>query len=230
MNGHTVQVVPAVDPGESVVPVDPVDPVDSAGRVDIGVAIGIPEPYRTELQDWRERLGDPNAALIVPHVTLLGPTSVGLVDLPVIERHLARAARANSPFTIRLRGSGTFRPLSPVVFVALAMGILRCEKLAAVVRSGPLDRPLSFAYHPHVTVAHDLAEDALDRAFDALAEYQAQFEVNGFGLYERGADLRWRQLRFFPFGRPARGPEPVGGGGDAPHSDLGSKRASPGGQ
>ena len=35
---------------------------------DIGVAIGIPEPFGQELQDWRERLGDPNASRIVPHV------------------------------------------------------------------------------------------------------------------------------------------------------------------
>ncbi|MCU1592676.1 MAG: putative secreted protein, partial [Frankiales bacterium] len=33
---------------------------------DIGVAIGIPEPYTSELQGWRERLGDPNASGIPP--------------------------------------------------------------------------------------------------------------------------------------------------------------------
>jgi len=180
---------------------DPAGLADAVGLADIGVAIGIPEPYRTQLQDWRERLGDPNASLIVPHVTLLGPTTVRLVDLPAIEHHLARAAEPNDPFTIRLCGAGTFRPLSPVVFVALVAGAARCAALAAAVRSGPLDRPLAFAYHPHVTVAHDIAEDGLDRAYEELADYQAQFDVRGFGLYERGADLRWRELRFFPFGR-----------------------------
>ncbi|MCK9896894.1 2'-5' RNA ligase family protein [Frankia sp. AgB32] len=191
---------------------DPDRPEDVADLADIGVAIGIPEPYRTQLQDWRERLGDPNASLIVPHVTLLGPTTVRLTDLPAIEAHLSRAAGPNDPFTIRLAGSGTFRPLSPVVFVALVAGAARCAELAAAVRSGPLDRPLTFAYHPHVTVAHDIPEDGLDNAYEALADYSAQFDVRGFGLYERGADLRWRQLRFFPFGRPGDAPRSAGGG------------------
>ncbi len=196
-------------------------PADAADLADIGVAIGIPEPYRTELQDWRERLGDPNATLIIPHVTLLGPTTVSLADLPAIERHLAHTARPNDPFTIRLRGSGTFRPLSPVIFVALVAGEARCATLAAAVRSGPLERPLNFPYHPHVTVAHDIAEDGLDRAYEALADYQAEFDVRGFGLYERGGDLRWRQIRFFPFDQQGDESEPNGDGGR--RADIGSR-------
>ncbi|ONH59691.1 phosphoesterase [Frankia sp. CcI49] len=172
----------------------------------IGVAIGIPEPFRTELRDWRKRLGDPNAGLIVPHVTLLGPTEVLPSELATIERHLAGVAVGHEPFVIRLQGSGTFRPLSPVVFVTLAQGTSCCELLEKAVRSGPLDRPTRFSYHPHVTVAHELDEVSLDRAFDLLAEYRASFEVTGFELYERGDDCAWRQLRHFPFagggGRP----------------------------
>ncbi|WP_018638972.1 2'-5' RNA ligase family protein [Parafrankia elaeagni] len=172
----------------------------------IGVAIGIPEPFRTELRDWRRRVGDPNAALIVPHITLLGPTEVPIAQLPAIERHLAEVAAGGEPFVIHLRGSGTFRPLSPVVFVTLAMGISCCELLEKAVRSGPLDRPTRFSYHPHVTVAHDIDEESMDRAAELLAKYRAQFEVTGFELYERGDDCAWRQLRRFPFacggGRP----------------------------
>ncbi len=76
---------------------------------------------------------------------------------------------------MHLRGSGTFRPVSPVVFVPLARGISECERLEAQVRSGPLARETLFPYHPHVTVAHDLDEPALDAAFDALATYDARF-------------------------------------------------------
>jgi 2'-5' RNA ligase len=165
----------------------------------IGVAIAIPEPYRTELQDWRERLGDPNAAFIVPHVTLLGPSPVSESDVPAIADHLAAAAEKSGSFEIELKGSGTFRPLSPVVFVTLARGISSCEVLERAVRSGPLPRQSRFAYHPHVTVAHDLDDEALDRAFDALADYAASFEVDGFELFERGDDQIWRVLRHFTF-------------------------------
>ena len=40
-------------------------------------------------------------------------------------------------FRVHLRGTGTFRPVSPVVFVGVVEGISQCEQLAAGVRQGP---------------------------------------------------------------------------------------------
>jgi 2'-5' RNA ligase len=179
----------------------------------IGVAIGIPEPYNRELQGWRDRLGDPNANRIVPHVTLLPPTEVDSDALPAIEEHLRAIAADERPFLIHLRGSATFLPVSPVVFVPLAQGIAGCERLEVKVRTGPLSRELRFPYHPHVTVAHDLPEDALDRAFEALTDYTATFPVRGFSLFEQGVDGTWRPQRDFVFGGgglPGPVTEPVG--------------------
>ncbi len=177
-------------------------------RRDIGVAIGIPEPYTSELQGWRERLGDPQASDIPPHVTLLPPTELETDDLDEVEEHLRVIAEAHEPFVMHLRGSGTFRPISPVVFVPLVQGIGECERLEGEVRSGPLARPVKFPYHPHVTVAHDVAEPLLDKAFDELATYDARFKVWGFSLFERGKDSVWRPQRDFPFAAPLPGPVP----------------------
>ena len=77
------------------------------------------------------------------------------------------------PFDIRLRGSATFLPVSPVVFVPLVQGIAECEQLEVKVRSGPLARDVQYTYHPHVTVAHDLPDDALYNAWTALSSYDA---------------------------------------------------------
>lgn len=175
-------------------------------RRDIGVAIGIPEPYTSELQVWRERLGDPNAADIPPHVTLLPPTALRTDDLHEVEEHLRQVAEGSEPFLMHLRGSGTFRPVSPVVFVTLAQGISECEQLERGVRSGPLTREIHFPYHPHVTVAHEVAEPLLDKAFDELATYDARFRVWGFSLFEKGRDGVWRPQRDFSFGAPLPGP------------------------
>ena len=172
-----------------------------SGRRSFGVAVGIPEPYTSELQGWRERLGDPNASGIPPHVTLLPPTAIAEDALEDVEEHLRRVAAAESPFLVHLRGSATFRPVSPVVFVPLVQGIADCERVQAAVRTGPLARELAFPYHPHVTVAHDLGEDALDRAFTSLASYEARFEVWGFTLFEQDGAGVWRPQRDFPFGR-----------------------------
>lgn len=171
---------------------------------EIGVAFGIPEPFTGQLQDWRERLGDPNAASIPPHVTLLPPTVLPDTSLAEVEEHLRVIAASESPFVMHLRGSGTFRPMSPVVFVGLVAGISDCERVQNRVRSGPLERELGFPYHPHVTVAHDLPTEALDTAFEALAGFDARFTVWGFSLFEQDAAGVWRPQRDFPFGAGGR--------------------------
>jgi 2'-5' RNA ligase len=166
----------------------------------IGIALGIPEPYGRELQGWRERLGDPNAKRIVPHVTLLPPMEVESNSLEPIEEHLRRIAAEEKTFDIQLRGSATFLPVSPVVFVPLVQGISECERLEMRVRSGPLAREARFPYHPHVTVAHDLPPEALNRAFESLRGYEAVFRVWGFTLFEQDGDGTWRPQRDFVFG------------------------------
>jgi 2'-5' RNA ligase len=175
-------------------------------RRDIGVALGLPEPISTELQAWRESLGDPSARRIVPHVTLLPPTAVRQERMADVEEHLRGVAETFSPFVVRLRGAATFRPVSPVVFVPLVQGISESELLAAAVRTGPLARALRFPYHPHVTIAQDVPDDALDRGYAELAGYDASFQAWGFSLFEQDADRVWRQQRDFPFGTATLGP------------------------
>jgi 2'-5' RNA ligase len=163
----------------------------------IGVALAIPEPWAGELQRYRTSLGDETATRIPTHITLVPPTDVDGTDLSAVEEHLAGAAAGFPPFGIHLRGTGTFRPLSPVVFVTVAEGISQCEQLAARVRSGPLDVDLQFPYHPHVTVAHDLPEPALDRAFSELAPFECVFDATEFHLYRHEDHAGWRPSREF---------------------------------
>ena len=169
-------------------------------RREFGVALSIPEPWTGELQGWRERLGDPNAAGIPPHVTLLPPTALHGADVEAVEEHLRVVAAGEQPFSLHLKGSDTFRPVSPVVFVAVVEGAEDCERVQSLVRSGPLARELGFPYHPHVTVAHDLPEPALDQALHALADFDACFGVWGFTLFEQDRAGVWRPQRDFPFG------------------------------
>ena len=49
---------------------------------------------------------------------------------------------------MHLRGTGTFRPVSPVVFVSLVEGISQCEQLADAVRRGPLAIDLALPVPP----------------------------------------------------------------------------------
>lgn len=149
----------------------------------IGVSVAIPEPWGTRLQEYRSSLGDATAHMIPTHITLIPPTEVDEAGLAGVVEHLDEVAARHGSFRVRLRGTGTFRPVSPVVFVQVAEGIPGCERLQADLRRGPLAVGLEFPYHPHVTVAHDLGEEALERAFTELAGFDCQFEVEEFLLY-----------------------------------------------
>ncbi|MEU9038617.1 2'-5' RNA ligase family protein [Streptomyces sp. NPDC048352] len=186
------------------------------GTVTLGVSIAVPEPYGRQLQELRAGFGDAAAHGIPTHVTLLPPTEVEAERLPAVRAHLAEVAGSFRAFPMRLEGTGTFRPLSPVVFVRLAEGTAGCTRLQGRVRDpeGPLARELAFPYHPHVTVAHGICDEAMDRAFAELADYAAAWLCQGFALYEQGSDGVWRMLREYPFGAGTAGvpaqPAPVG--------------------
>ena len=173
---------------------------DSSARTTrIGVAIDIPEPWGELLTARRGAAGDPQAAYTPAHVTLLGPTEVATEALAAVEKHLEAVAAGQAPFTIQLRGTGTFRPITEVVFVTLAVGISECELLAgAIAAAEGVERDSRFPYHPHVTVAQDVPAAALDAVFADLADFSAVFPVASFTLFSHGGEGPWRRRRDFP--------------------------------
>ena len=166
----------------------------------IGVALSLPEPWATDLQDYRTSI-DPSAAMVPTHITLVPPTVLDESQFAGIQDHLAQVAESRPAFDVHLRGTGTFRPVSPVVFVSLVEGISQTEQLAAAIRSGPLDVAVEFPFHPHVTVAHHLADDLMNRAFTELSGFDCAFEVVGFHLYVHDEDEGWRPTREFRLAR-----------------------------
>lgn len=106
-------------------------------------------------------------------------------------------ARSHDPFPVILRGTGTFRPVSDVVFVQVAQGVSSCERLERDVRDGPVARRLEYPYHPHVTISHDRPPGVLDRAFADLAAFSCTFEATSFRLYLHGGDGVWQVVEDF---------------------------------
>jgi 2'-5' RNA ligase len=172
----------------------------------IGVSVAVPEPWGSELQQYRIALGDDSARHIPTHVTLLPPHEVADGDLDAVHEHLATVAGNTVPFRMHLRGTGTFRPVSPVVFIGVVEGISACEQLAAGVRRGPLAIQRTFPYHPHVTVAHGLPPEQLERAFVELSAYDARFDVDAVWMYLHEDSSGWTPARSFALGQPVSVP------------------------
>jgi len=174
------------------------EPNVSQPRTMLGVAISVPDPLGALLTEWRVKVGDPLAHLIPPHVTLLPPTDVGRFDREEVHQHLVNVAGHHAPFRLHLAGTGSFRPVSQVVFVTVAEGISSCELLAGDIRSGLLNRPLDFPYHPHVTIAHDVPPDMLDLAYAGLADVDLRVEVDAFCAFTRDDSGRWVPATQYP--------------------------------
>ncbi|MBT2515107.1 2'-5' RNA ligase family protein [Arthrobacter sp. ISL-30] len=164
----------------------------------IGVILGFPPRVARELQQWRASFGDPMAGIIPAHITLI--TTTPTRDWEATRDHVRDIARRQSPFTITISGTGSFRPVSPVVFLNVEEGYGECVKLHEQLQTGPLERDLPFPYHPHVTVAHDVSPESLDAAEIALSDYSATFPVVSMGLYEHDSNGIWQLREELDFG------------------------------
>ncbi|MFD1859049.1 2'-5' RNA ligase family protein [Aeromicrobium camelliae] len=163
----------------------------------IGVAIAVPEPFGEQLRAKRLSYGDVMAETVPSHVTLVPPTEVDDAQLGRLVEALTQVAAIIPSFRMTLKGTGTFRPVSPVVFVAVSEGISVTELLAQAIRHAvDLPEP-QFPFHPHVTVAHHLDDEALDRAFDDLSDFRCSFEVSQFSLYFHDEVQGWMPERSF---------------------------------
>ena len=163
----------------------------------MGVAIAVPEPHGSLLREMRAAFGDQLAQTVPSHITLLPPLEVDLHDLDEICGRLDKAAGAVPSFRVRLQGTGTFRPVSPVVYVRVYSGYVATGVLAGQLRLAIGAPKAEFPFHPHVTVAHHLDDPALDRADDALRGYECEFEVDEFALYLHDDAAGWQPQRHF---------------------------------
>ena len=186
-------------------------PAPDAHQCVIGVAIALPSHYAAQVRAVREAAGDPLAEVVPPHITLLPPTAVDVDSLDEVMRHLRNVAAGTQPFDVRLHEVGTFRPVSPVVYLSLRSGAKECDSLQARVRDrrGPLARSLSFPFHPHVTLAHEVADEGLDVAARQGAGLVMDFTVTKLHLYRHltrpGCDEYpgsggWEVVAAFAFG------------------------------
>ncbi|GAA3317889.1 2'-5' RNA ligase family protein [Arthrobacter ramosus] len=167
----------------------------------VGVILGFPQEVAQELQKWRASFGDPMADVIPAHITLV--TTTPAQDWEATLEHVRDIARRQTPFKITISGTGSFRPVSPVVFLKVEDGFEECVGLHEQLQTGPLERDLPFPYHPHVTVAHDVAPESLDEAETVLKNYSATFPVVSMGLYEHDDNGIWQLREELDFGGDA---------------------------
>lgn len=147
----------------------------------LGVIISLPASLTADLAHKRAEYAGPEMPVVPAHVTLVsGRTKESWA---AAAEHVRRIAADFAPFHLSLRGTGTFEPLSAVVFLNVEMGAEDCAELHTKLLQGPLEHLLEFEFHPHLTIAHDLPEATMAKAKAELAGFEADFEVVSIGLY-----------------------------------------------
>ena len=182
-------------------------PETDAHQCVVGVTVALPQPWASQVRVVRLDAGDPLALSIPPHVTLVPPTAVASRRLPEVRAHVARVAGVTAPFLCEVGGAGSFRPVSPVAYLAVGDGAAELDALQAALRAstGPLAGNLRFPFHPHLTLAHEVDDEALDDALAAAEGIRGQFVVDCVRLDRMGDDGVWQLLDVVPLGgAPAR--------------------------
>lgn len=154
----------------------------------LGVVIEIPSPLDAPLIDWRRKYGGEQAAAVAPHITLVSGSTT---DWDAAAAHVRHVASSISSFSVQLRGTGTFRPISPVVFLNVTEGAGQCGELHDALVAGPLLHELTYGYHPHLTIAHEAEEAAMDRAQEELRGTSMSFVVEKIGLFGLDSTGAW---------------------------------------
>ncbi|MGB3258815.1 MAG: 2'-5' RNA ligase family protein [Ornithinimicrobium sp.] len=166
----------------------------------VGVVLIVPDPIGSEVTRLRTHIGDTLGMAIPTHITLLPPTSISVERTRALEQHLAQVAASHGPLTIEVTGTDTFRPASEVVYLAIGQGAQQCAELNAAVCSGPVKSPSAFPFHPHITLAHDLAAEVLDEVADDYADLQDEFEVPQMCLYGLDRERGWQVRKVYRLG------------------------------
>lgn len=169
----------------------------SQGR--IGVVVPVPGPHADQLRTIRAASGDP-LHVIAPHLTLV--TGIPVTDWDAALAHVRSVAASTSPIAVLFEGSDTFRPVSPVVYARVTEGEEECRELHQALLTGPLDAVPEFPYVPHVTLAQNVPDDALDHAALMHSTQRWWLFVDEVAVYAaHGENSDWELLETVALGR-----------------------------
>lgn len=172
-------------------------------RQRVGVVLLLPPPAAAEIDALRRALGDGHVERLAPHLTLVPPVNVRDDDLPGARDLLRDAARRTQPFTITLGPPRTFLPTNPVLFLEVGADVAAVDALRDKIFRPPLERSLTWPFHPHVTLRDEAEEPRIRAAMEALADYRIEVTFEAVHLLREEEGRVWRPVFEAPFGEPA---------------------------
>jgi 2'-5' RNA ligase/GNAT superfamily N-acetyltransferase len=173
----------------------------------LGVALLLPPPFDREVDALRRACDDGALGRIPSHLTLVPPVNVREDAMSDALAVLRRAASSVVPFTLQLGPPATFLPDNPTLYLTVSgPGLDALHKLRDAVFVPPLERPLTWAFVPHGTVADEMDPVRIRAAIEALAGYRATVTFERVHLLEESKTAEgrvWQPIADAPFAAPA---------------------------
>ncbi|HET9444273.1 MAG TPA: GNAT family N-acetyltransferase [Acidimicrobiales bacterium] len=170
----------------------------------VGVALLLAPPWDGEVDGLRRALGDGSLGRIPAHLTLVPPVNVRDDRMDDALAVLRRAGAAARPLTVELGPPASFLPVNPVVYLAVTRrGREQVQRLRDAVFREPLERPLTFPFEPHVTLADEAGPGRIEAALAALGDYRVEVTFGSVHLLEEGPGRVWLPVAEAPLAAPA---------------------------
>jgi 2'-5' RNA ligase len=173
----------------------------------LGVVLLVPPPVAGEVDVLRRSLGEADVGRIAPHVTLVPPVNVAAADLDAALDRLGDAAARTAPLRLVLGPPATFLPTNPVLHLAVGGDVAGVDRLRDRVFRPPLERSLTWPFHPHVTILDGGDPDRIRAAVGVLAGWTAEVVVESAHLLEErhrdDGGRHWEPVAEARFGPPA---------------------------
>ncbi len=169
----------------------------------------IPGPLGRFLDELRRELVP--ACTAKSHVTILPPR---ILEAPPDQgwKEASEILRATTPLEVELRDVEVF-PISQAIYLSIGEGKSDVERLHNRLNSGQLKFNEPFEFHPHLTLAQEIAEERLDEVVAHARERWSEWSSSKRFLAERmvfvqnGVEVptgcsQWIDLAKCDLGRP----------------------------
>ncbi|MCC7156812.1 MAG: 2'-5' RNA ligase family protein [Bryobacterales bacterium] len=140
---------------------------DDAGPSLFAVVCYVPEELGEFLNRLRCHLV-PSCSLL-SHITLLPPRTL---TAPVAElvSSVGHGLKGVKPFSLELGPVEKF-PVTDVVYLSVARGRPQLETIHRTLDAGPLASEEPFPFHPHITLAQEIAGGQVESTFATAAQH-----------------------------------------------------------
>jgi GNAT superfamily N-acetyltransferase len=112
---------------------------------------------------------------------------------------LREAGAGTKPLRLTLGPPKTFLPDNPVIYLGVHGDVDGLIALREAIFREPLQRPLSWPFVPHVTIADGIQPYRIEAGMKALASYEREVVFEAVHLLEQGDDHGWRVVAEAPF-------------------------------